>query len=490
MKPRISKSQYLKGIQCPKALWLCRHRPELTPEIPESKQFLFDTGHEIGHYAQQFFQNGVEITDYEIEKSIQSTQDAIRNGNRHIFEATACSNDCAYSRIDILRKVRGSNKWDLIEVKGSTKVKDYHIHDMSLQRYAFVGAGYNIRKSILMHINREYVKEGDLNLKELFTLEDTTRIVKKQMESVADKLNVLFKVLRKRKEPEIEIGDHCSSPFECDYVDYCWNHIPDYSVYNIFSGRKLEDLISNNVIDPANVPSGFDLTDRQKIEIRSYKSGRTYFDKERLREFLDTLRYPLFYLDYETISPGIPLFDNSSPYQQIPFQFSLHVQRKKGGSVKHVEFLHTDLTDPRPEFIKALVKGCKKRGSVVVYNRSFESRINNELGKTYPEYKKQLDKITGRMVDLLIPFRSRFLYHPKMKGSASLKSVLPAFVKDVGFDDLEIQDGRTASHMYLKYLKGMIGKDQKEGIFQNLRDYCKLDTLAEVRLMNVLYKKV
>jgi hypothetical protein len=341
-----------------------------------------------------------------------------------------------------------------------------------------------------MHINREYVKKGDLNPQELFTLEDTTRIVKKQTESVGDKLNVLFKVLRKRKEPEIEIGKHCSSPFDCDYVGYCWRHVPDYSVYNIFSGRKLEELISNNIIDPSDVPSGFDLTDRQEIEIRSYKSGQTYFDKERLRKFLDTLRYPLFYLDYETISPGIPLFDNSSPYQQIPFQFSLHVQQKKGGSVEHIEFLHTDLTDPRPKFIKALVKGCKKKGSVVVYNRSFESRINNELGKTYPEYKKQLDNITGRMVDLIIPFRSRFIYHPKMKGSASLKSVLPAFVKNVGYDDLEIQDGTTASRMYLTYLKNMIGEDQKERIFQNLSDYCELDTLAGVRLMDVLYEKV
>ena len=183
----------------------------------------------------------------------------------------------------------------------------------------------------------------------------------------------------------------------------------------------------------------------------------------------------------------MPLFDKASPYQQVPFQFSLHIQSHRGGELKHIEFLHTDTNDPRPEFIKVLIESCGDRGSVLVYNQSYESRINNELGSDFPKYKTDIEKINDRMVDLLVPFRSRYLYHPEMKGSASLKSVLPAFVPQLTYDGLNIQDGETASIRYLRCIKNMIPEDEKEKIFDDLRKYCAQDTLAEVKLLEILY---
>jgi len=176
---RISKSQYLKGLQCPKALWIYRNRPDLAPEIPASKQHIFDQGHEVGILAQQYFAGGVEVTEkyYEIDKAITSTEDHIRNGAGNIYEATACSPDGAYSRIDILKEASMPDQWDLIEVKQSTGVKDYHLDDIALQRYAFKNAGYNVKNSYLMHINGSYVRFGPLNLQELFTLEDCTKLL-------------------------------------------------------------------------------------------------------------------------------------------------------------------------------------------------------------------------------------------------------------------------------------------------------------------------
>ena len=488
METRISKSQYIKGLQCPKALWLYRHRPELAPEVSDTTQYIFDSGHEVGELAQKYFAGGIEITDpyYETQNAIASTERAIKNGYDFIYEATAKSPDGAYSRIDILSKVPGTDQWDLIEVKQSTGIKDYYIDDMSLQKYAFVGAGYNIRKSILMHINNEYVREGDLDLRQLFVLEDCTEIVSEKVIDVKAKLENLINVINSKEEPQVNIGDQCGYPFACDYMHYCWSHIPEYSVYNVLRGSKLERLLAEDIIEINDIPDDYNVTDRESIAINSYKKNSVNIDKNGINEFLKSLVFPLYYLDYETIFPAIPMFNNSKPYQQIPFQFSLHIQRQPGGELQHIEFLHTEPSDPRESFAETLIKSCGTGGSVVVY-KGFESRVNRELGLALPKYKANLDDINERMVDLLLPFRSRHLYHPKMMGSASIKSVLPAFVPDLSYDNLEIGDGGTASLMYLSCINNSIPIAEKEKVYDNLKAYCCLDTLAEVRLIEVLY---
>jgi len=489
---RISKSQYLRGIQCPKSLWYYRYKKELIPEEePDNINNFFNAGHEVGKLAQGYFKNGIEIVaePYEIEKSIKLTNDAIANRNSVVFEATASSDDGAYSKIDIFKKVNDSDEWDLIEVKMSTGVKDYYIDDLALQRYAFLGAGYKIRKSILMHVNNQYVRSGDLNLKKFFTLNDCTDEVVNKLGEVKNNLSRLFKILKHDTEPDIGPGDHCCDPFECEFCYHCWPERSEHSVYNIFGkGTKRYNLINAGIQDIRDIPDDFSLTDREFIAVTATKKKKIIFDKKKIDAFLNDLEYPLYYLDYETIFPVVPLFDQNKPYQQIPFQFSLHIQKEKNEDSEHIEFLHIETGDPRPEFIKALIKACGETGSVVVYNIGFERTRNRELGENFPEYKEALDKISNRMVDLLIPFRSRFLYHPKMKGSASIKKVLPAFVPELNYDDLEIGDGGTASHLYLCCKKNIVSENEKSDIFLNLKKYCYQDTYAEVLLIDTLYK--
>ena len=490
---RISKSQYLKGLQCPKALWLFWHRKDLKPVIDEQKQHVFDVGNEVGRLATGFFNGGIEITEAynQIDKAIESTQKAVKSGENYIFEATACSDDGAYSRIDILKKPDGSvDTWDLIEVKSSSSVKEYHLDDITLQRYAFINAGYSIEKSILMHLNREYVRSGPIQVKELFKLEDCTEIVEMKIGKVKAHLHHFLKTINEDLEPSAEIGSRCKNPFECDYLNYCWQNIPEYSVYNIFGGKKLNELLKKNIIHISDVLDNFETTDRQFIEVDSYKQNKIYKDIKELKIFLDMLTYPLFYLDYETISLAVPLFDNTSPYQAIPFQFSLHIQDKKDGSLQHVEFLHTGNDDPRPYLLKALVESCGTNGSVVVYNQPFEEEINRKLGLAFPEYRERLEHINGRMIDLLVPFSRRYLYHPAMKGSASLKNVLPALVPDLSYNGLPIDDGMTESLRYLKCIQHTVSGQEREAIFNHLKEYCTLDTLAEVRLVEALYKEI
>ena len=487
---RISKSQYLRGVQCPKALWLYRHRPELAAEVTEARQYIFDTGNEVGELAKRYFEGGVEIEEnyYQIDQAIKSTDRAVQRGNGVIFEATASSEDGAFSRIDVFKKTEGMEAWDLIEVKSATEVKDYYIDDIALQRYAFTGAGYSIRKSILMHLNSDYVRFGELDLKSLFRLDDCTDTVAEYMPTIGPRVKELIKLLSSGDEPEVDIGDQCTDPFECDYIPYCWQHVPEYSVYDIFSGARLHDLLSAEIMDVADVPDGFDMTDRQSIAVSAYKKNKTHKDTLNIRAFLDRLQYPLYFLDYESVWPAVPLFDRSTPYQQIPFQYSLHVQPRKGGALKHIEFLHTGADDPRPGLVRSLIENCGNQGSVVVYNQAYESRINNELGRDFPEHRSALEKINSRMADLLVPFRSRHLYHPEMKGSASLKSVLPAFAPEMSYEGLAIADGEAASIRYLSCIRGLVTGDEKQKIFDDLKTYCRQDTRAEVTLLEMLYR--
>ncbi len=490
--PVLSKSQYLRGRQCQKALWLYRHRPDLKPEVSPALQHLFDSGQEVGLLAQKCFEGGVEIVEeyYKIAATIRSTEEAVALNPPAIFEAAACSPDGAYSRIDILRRCRGAGVWDLVEVKSTTSVKGYHIDDMALQRHAFDGAGYNIRKSILMHIDNKYVKSGPLDVQKLFHLDDCTADVEAQLAVVRAFLEPLKTVLASPNEPAVPIGEQCKAPFACDYIPYCWQHVPAYSVYNIFRGDKLAALLSRGVLDVADIPEGFDVTQRQGIEIDTFKEHRIHVDRVAISKFLDGIIYPLFFLDYETINPAVPLYDGTRPYQKIPFQFSLHVQQANGDPVTHAGFLHTGAGDPRPHFVKELVGSCGVTGSVVVYNQTFEAGVNETLAETFPEHAAALRAINDRMVDLLVPFRSRILYHPAMKGSASLKSVLPALVPDLTYSGLAIADGETASLMYLKAHKNEVSDDEKKRIYADLQQYCLLDTLAEVKLLEELVRAV
>ncbi|ABW66051.1 DUF2779 domain-containing protein [Desulfosudis oleivorans] len=488
--PRISKSQYLRGLQCPKSLWYYRHRPDLAPETPPGRQALFDAGHEVGVLAQQYFKTGIEITeDYlATDKAICSTQKAVADGHIHIFEATAAAPDGAFSKIDILKKVGKSDAWDLVEVKMSTGVKDYHVDDMALQRHAFTGAGYNIRKSILMHINNQYVRSGDLDLLALFTLADCTEQVTSRLADVDGHVARLLDVIRQQKEPDVAPGDHCFSPFECDYTGHCWPTHPPRSVYDLFpTGPKLNALLARDITLISEIPDDFRMTNRQQVLVQACKTGQVQLDPAKIQKFLLSLKYPLYFLDYETINNAVPLFDRTRPYQQVPFQFSLHVQNEKNGPVNHVEFLSTEKTDPRPAFIEKLIAHCGTKGSVIVYNKAFEKRINDELGRDFPQFKPALNRISTRMVDLLVPFRSRHLYHPDMNGSASLKSVLPAFVPHMRYDTLEISDGGAAAQLYLSCLKDALPAEEQQKVFDNLRVYCGQDTLAEVKLLEVMY---
>jgi len=489
MTPKLSKSQYVKGLQCPKALWFYRFRKDLNPEIDAATQVRFDTGNEIGVLAQSYFTGGIEVTgDYrQISGAEKLTRQFIEEGQTIVYEATAISPvDGSHARIDIFRKVEGSEAWDLIEVKSSTQVKDYHIDDMSLQYHAFSDAGYQINKCFMMLVDNTYIRSGEIDLQSLFKLEDISDQVLEKQEGVKIQVKNLLDALDPNTEPSAAIGGRCNKPFECDYKGHCWKEVPEYSVFNVFSAKKADDVVkiseSYEVSDipPTLIPGG-----TKQIDIEAYLTGNIIEDRGSITAFLDQLEYPLYYLDYETIGPAIPVYDGTRPYEQVPFQFSLHIQTSPDTELEHHEFLSKGKSDPREALTESLVSLCGSKGSIVVYNRGFEAGCNKRLGAALPKYDEALNALNERMVDLLIPFRKRWLYSPAQNGSASIKDVLPSFTK-LDYKELEIGGGGEASSRYQAFVEGKLSNEEADSLFENLSKYCSLDTYAMVLLIQKL----
>lgn len=342
----------------------------------------------------------------------------------------------------------------------------------------------------MMVIDNQYIRDGDVDPNRLFKLEDITRVVLGKQAEVERTLAGLVPVMQSKDEPIAKIGARCFKPFECAYRPHCWKSVPDYSIYNVYNKDKADEIVENiGSYDVGNLPAALLPTGTKGLDVQTYVNGEIYVEPENIRRFLEGLVYPLYYLDYETIGCAVPPFDGTKPFQNIPFQFSLHVQETPDGEIQHFDFLHREQSDPRPAFIEALIRLCGDRGSVVTYNQAFEEGVNKGLMEGFPECALQIGAINARMVDLLMPFRKRWLYHPNQHGSASIKKVLPAFT-DLSYDGLGIGNGQIASSQFESFIQHGLSDADRETLFRNLTEYCHLDTLAMKVLVDVLRQRV
>jgi len=261
----------------------------------------------------------------------------------------------------------------LIEVKSSTRVEDYHYDDVSFQYYVVDSAGFRINKCYMMHINSAYIRKVEINVNEIFLLHDIADEVVRRQSEVLALLPGIVGVLYENEEMQLGIGLHCFFSFECGYKEHCWKHIPDHSMFDVFTKKKAFSLAEElggfelNGVPPEECPSG-----NKVVDLLSHKKCEIHADKGKLSEFISDLKYPIYYLDCETTNPAVPLFDDSRPYQKILFQFSLLIQHEQDGELEYNEFLHDSRTDPRSSFVGRLVELCGEVGSVVVYNQPFE----------------------------------------------------------------------------------------------------------------------
>ncbi len=480
---KISKSDYVLGIKCPNALWFKKYRHDIQPEM---NQAVLDNGTAVGELACNRFPGGVRITAKPWEdEAITQTQTAINNNTPFIYEATFCTDTGEYCAVDILRN-NNDGTWDIIEVKSTRSTHDYHILDASFQRYVLTQCGIKVNKCFIMTFNPNYVRHGDIELDKLFELHDVT-------DKAQDFDTVQREVARLRAildGPELGIAiskTKCDKFYECGYKCHCWKDVPPYSVFDAFRGALADEIYSKYGADLCNVPAELRAKQLHAGNIESFLDNTDVVNKDILRDFTNRLRWPLYFLDYETIMPAVPMFDDSRPYQQICFQFSLHVQRTPGGELEHYEYLHNEAgTDPRPGLLKKLCETIGDAGSVIVYHKTFECTRNSEMACDFPEYAEKLLSINDRILDLEIPFKNHGLYRPCQNGSASIKKTLPAFVPEMSYANLDIHNGNEASTQFLDFMSGKLTSDEALQLMQSLHEYCGQDTLAMVRLLDVI----
>jgi hypothetical protein len=495
--PTLSKSRFVSGVQCEKKLYFDLFRKDLKPPLSAAQERLFSSGNTVGELAQKAFPNGKDAT-YEMNGDwslgIKRTTNWINEGVQTIYEA-AFSHSKLFAALDILHHTSNNERW-AIEVKSSTEVKEYHITDASLQYWVMNKCGVVPDKFFIMHINNAYVKQGAINPNELFTLSDITEQVKSKQAWVTEQLNYLHELLDAATEPVKEIGKHCHSPFACDYMHHCWQHIPKQSVFELFSPRGKDwELYESGTTLLEEIPENVALTHRQQLQVEGIKFNRSYIDKPAIKEFLATFQFPLYFFDFETIFPAIPPIDGASPFQQTPFQYSLHILKSTDGELEHREFLANPAdyrdashSDPRRLLLEQLQNDIGSIGSIVAYNATFETGVLKSLIPLFPEFENFINDLCSRFVDLLIPFRNAWYYTPEMGKSASIKSVLPALAPEFSYDDLPIGNGGDASETFLAMINDTFEGDIEE-TRQHLLRYCERDTYGMVVLWRVLREK-
>jgi hypothetical protein len=482
IKKPISKSGYMYGIQCPLLLWTHYNRRQDIPPPDAGLQFVFDLGHAIGDMAKQNWPAGMEV-EHSWDPSITAaTTRDLMTRDVPIFEASFFT-DRRYCRVDILEPV-GEGRWDLIEVKAATSVKPQYIHDVAFQADVLRRAGVDLRELYLMHVNNQYVRQGAIDPAGLLHQECVTDEAMQLRDLAATVSDECLEVMD-GAEPEIGVGRHCHEPYTCALKEKCHAFLPPDSPLTLYYTRKVKayGLIRAGYRGLVSIPVP-ELSEKQQIQQHSLTTGEPHVEVGELRDWLDGLEYPLYHLDFETMNPGIPLLDGTRPFQQIPFQVSIHIQDQPGAEPRHIEFLADQPVDPRPGLIEALEQ-ISSDGTILAYNASFEIRVLDRLAQAFPAKADFLLGLIARVQDLLDPFRGFHLYHPDQHGSCSIKAVLPAFTS-LSYDDMDIHEGQQASREFVRAVFGDVPEAEREKVLRDLRAYCAQDTMAMVELLKVI----
>ena len=479
----LSKSKYINGLQCLKLLWVSINDAARLPAYDAATQHVFDQGHIIGELAQQLYPGGIRLEQENIGANLKETTASLKL-SKPLFEA-GFSGNRLYCRVDILNPSVGES-WDIVEVKSTNDVKDEQLYDVAFQRHCCQLNGVKINQCHIMHLNREYVKQGDVDPRQLFVTEDVTDRLAEFSDGLETRIAEMLAVIDSDECPETAIGRHCNDPYSCLLQEQCWKHLPEHNVMTLYSGKKLgEDLMAQDILDISNIPEDIKLNDKQQIQKDCVICGQPHIDTDEIKSFLKSLKYPLYFMDFETFATAMPIYDGTSPYQNIPFQFSLHVITKPGAMVEHYEFLAEGKDDPRPAFLAQLKQDIGPKGSILVYYAAFEKSRLKELAGAFPEYQEWVDSINERIVDLNVPFRDFSYYHPQQMGSASLKQVLPALT-DLSYKDLEIGEGTTASLKFMEAAFGNISELERQKIRTDLLTYCGQDTGGMIDILKKL----
>ena len=487
----LSKSRFQYGLQCLKRLYLECYYHDLADPVDAGLQARFDTGNAVGEMARQRFPNGrlIEESHLEHDRAVGTTRALLADDATPALYEAAFTFQGIRMRSDVLVR-NGLGEFDLVEVKSTTGVKPEHITDVAIQVYAAEGSGVPIKRAYLMRINNAYVYQGgDHDLDKLFTLEDVTEKARRFVaENVPEDLERMWDVLQMDAVPDIETGRHCTRPYTCSFFGHCHQDEPEHPVRELpwLKESLWEQLKASGIGDIGSIPSDFPGLSSLQRRIRdSVVSGRPFISPD-LASNLEKITFPASFLDFETVSPALPLYTGTRPYQRIPFQWSLHI-RDSSGQLRHDSFLNDDAGDPRERFVSGLLEAVPTEGAIIAYS-SYEKTMMNELSSEFPLYADRLQAMCDRIVDLHKLVRDNY-YHPGFNGSYSLKSVLPVLVPSLSYADLKIPDGMAASMFYPRMFASDTPEPERAEIRDALLAYCQRDTEAMVRVYDALLKE-
>ena len=491
MELHLSKSKYCNAVQCPKMLWMQTNRPELFDDAVMN-QAVMDNGSEVGDLAMGLFGEYVEVPfDKDLGKMIKKTEELLEAGTPTICEASFIY-EGLFCSVDILRNL-GDNKCELYEVKSSTSIHDIYYHDVAFQYYILTKLGYEVTKACLVHVNKAYIRRGELDIQALFTINDITDDARARFNEVDSNLDFYSKYLDTVDEPERLLGEYCFKPYACGYYKHCSKDLPQPNVFQLagMQLRKKMGFYREGRVSFEDLAEDKSINGSCMLQIEhEINDLPPLIDRRSISAFMRGLSYPIYFLDFESFQPAIPLYEASHPFEQIVFQYSLHYIEQEGGTLYHKEYLAEPGEDPRRGLAEQLCRDIPTDVCVTAYNMSFEKTVIKGLAQLYPDLSDHLMNIHDHIVDLMIPFRNKDYYCKAMQGSYSIKYVLPALFPDdpaLDYHNLEgIHHGGEASAAFsnMQYMP----PDQLKTTRHNLLKYCELDTYAMVKVWEELLR--
>jgi len=479
----LTKSAYTSGVRCEKLLWLDRHVPGGAAPITLDNKRRFDHGAQVGRRARQDYPNGVLIqgNPFDIERAQRETQNALAAGATTLFEATFVHGG-VLAVVDILDRIEPAS-WHLIEVKSTTNYEaKKHLPDAAVQAHVVRRCGLSVTRVSVQYLNKEFLAPDD---GELFIQEDVTAAI--DHGEVSSNIDRFKQVLDLPASPDGLIGSQCNNPHECAFLDHCWKPFGKLTVFHLpktIHHTRMRRLRELGVILLADIPSDFELSVAERAGVQLIRDQAQRIDLDGVRGLLSSLVHPIHFFDFETIDYALPRLPGTRPYQKIPFQFSCHVLHQDG-RLEHSEYLHEDLSDPRPPLVDALLATIGAQGSVVAYHVPFERMILKELARDLPHHGPTIGAIIDRFWDLRDVFTGPY-QDASFEGSTSIKKILPVLCPDMTYDGMPVPDGTTAMAVWEDVVHGRSSDPERQ--LDELRAYCEQDTLAMVRLHEELRK--
>lgn len=489
---QLSKSDYLMFLKHPAWMWLKKHDKSKLPPIDANTQAIFDAGHAFEAYAEAQFPGGVTLgfDSYDQYLTLPNrTAKAVQGDAQTIFQGRVEADEltCIF---DVIDRVEG-DLFDLYEIKSSTKEKPKHILDLAFQKLVLEQSHVRVRNVYVIVVNAEYVRSGDIDPKQLTRTIDVTDRVEAIKAQTQANIKRALKVMHAPTCPDLS-PRHAEQAYLKEWLEIFLTMRLDtdpYSVYQINPPNSdlLGELEDQGIERMHDIPDDFVFgSDKHKRQVALTKLGKPIIHVERIREFLKGFQFPLYFLDYETMSSVVPPVDGSRPYQQIPTQYSVHILRAPGGPLEHREFLHIDKSNPGLPLLKQMQQDIGPVGSVIVWHEAFEKGRNHELGEMFPEYASFMTQLNERVIDLKTPFSEGWYEDCRFYGSASIKKVLPVLVPDLSYTDLAVHEGQSAQRLWMDVVLNEKYSDKREQIFKDLLKYCALDTLAMVKIYETL----